>query len=245
MKLQKKSKQERWYDDACATAHALELVGERWALLVMRELLLGPRRFGDLRADLPGISANALTRRLESLAAAGIVTRQRLPPPASVPVYALTAWGLESAPLFEVMGRWAARSPGHDPRLPLSAVSLMLSFGTMFDGRRAERLAARIGLRIGDATFVAAIAAGRITVGRGDLDGCDTVFTGAATAVAAVVYGGQSLAAALATGTLAIAGDRALAARFTGLFPLPAKAAAPRDDQPPASKRTVSSSSST
>src|SRR3569623_2010509 len=98
MKLQNVTEQpvaprSRWYEDACAAAHALDLVGERWALLVMRELMLGPKRFGDLRADLPGISANTLTQRLEGLEANGLVKRRKLPPPASAQVYELTEWG--------------------------------------------------------------------------------------------------------------------------------------------------------
>lgn len=80
----------RLYDDACGTAHALELIGERWALLVMRELMLGPRRFSELRADLPGISANVLTQRLEGLEEKHLLVRRRLPPPASAQVYELT-----------------------------------------------------------------------------------------------------------------------------------------------------------
>src|ERR687890_321469 len=127
----------RRYEDACGAAHALDLIGERWALLVMRELMFGPKRFSDLRADLPGISANVLTQRLEGLEAAGAVMRRRLPPPASAQVYELTPWGYESEPIFQVLGRWAARSPQHDPTLPLSAVSLFLSFRTMFDPARA------------------------------------------------------------------------------------------------------------
>src|SRR3954468_21365474 len=83
----------RRYDDACGTAHALDLVGERWALLVMRELMFGPKRFSDLRAGLPGISANVLTQRLEGLEASGVVMRRRLPPPAAANVYELTEWG--------------------------------------------------------------------------------------------------------------------------------------------------------
>ncbi|GGD99999.1 transcriptional regulator [Polymorphobacter glacialis] len=216
----------RRYDDACGAAHGLDLVGERWALLVMRELLMGPRRFGDLRADLPGISANVLTQRLEGLEAAGILGRRKLPPPVSAQVYELTAWGLESVPIFGALGRWAARSPGHDPRLPLSAVSLMLSFGTMFDAGLAGRLAARIGFVIGRESYVVAIADGRISVGRGAVEGVDVVFSGAASAVAGVVYGGESLAGMVASGALGLVGDRGVAARFVGLFPLPVKAGA-------------------
>ena len=71
----------RWYDDACGTALALEFVGERWSLLILRELMFGPRRFGELRAHLTGISANVLTQRLESLERVGLLVRTRLPPP--------------------------------------------------------------------------------------------------------------------------------------------------------------------
>lgn len=87
----------RRYADACGAAHALELIGERWALLVVRELLLGPKRFSDLRADLPGISANILTQRLEQLEAAGVLTRRKLPPPALAQVYELTPWAMRAS----------------------------------------------------------------------------------------------------------------------------------------------------
>ena len=213
----------RRYEDACGAAHALDLVGERWALLVMRELMLGPKRFSDLRADLPGISANVLTQRLEGLEAAGVLVRRKLPPPASVQVYELTPWGYESEPIFQALGRWAARSPAHDPSLPLSAVSLFLSFRTMLDPRRAQGLDARIGFRIGEETFLARLVDGRIEVARAALDQADAVFTGAARAVAAAVYGGQPLDALVAAGALSLEGDRALAERFVTLFPLPPK----------------------
>src|SRR4051812_50208481 len=100
----------RSYDDACGAAHALDLIGERWALLVMRELMLGPKRFSDLRADLPGISANVLTQRLEGLEAAGVLTRRKLPPPAGAPGYELTPPGLR-----ERADRPGARPPGGPP----------------------------------------------------------------------------------------------------------------------------------
>ena len=96
----------RRYEDACGTAHALDLIGERWALLVMRELMLGPKRFSDIRADLPGISANTLTQRLEGLEQRGLVVRQKLPPPASGQVYGLTEWGYQAEPIMQA--RWAA-----------------------------------------------------------------------------------------------------------------------------------------
>ena len=189
----------------------------------MRELMLGPKRFSDLRADLPGISANVLTQRLEGLEAAGVLVRRKLPPPASAQVYELTPWGYESEPIFQTLGRWAARSPQHDPTLPLSAVSLFLSFRTMLDAERARGLVARIGFRIGAETFLARLARGRIEIERGPLENVDVVFAGAASAIAAAVYGGQPLTALEGAGLLAVEGDRALAERFVTLFPLPAK----------------------
>jgi DNA-binding HxlR family transcriptional regulator len=217
----------RRYDDACGTAHALDLIGERWTLLVMRELMLGPKRFRDLRADLPGISANVLTRRLEELEARGLVVRDRLPPPASVQVYALTEWGYEAEPIVLAMGRWATRSPAHDPTMPLSATSLMLSFRTMGDPARMAGMTARIGFRIGAETFRVEIADGRMTAERGPAGGADLVFTGPAPAIAGAVYGGAPLDALEAEGALKVEGDRALAAKFVTLFPLPEKASIP------------------
>jgi DNA-binding HxlR family transcriptional regulator len=213
----------RSYNDACGAAHALDLLGERWALLVIRELMLGPKRFGELRADLPAISANVLTQRLEGLEAAGILTKHRLPPPASAQVYELTAWGYESEPIFQTLGRWAARSPLHDPTLPFSAVSLFLSFRTMFDAKRAGDLAATAGFRIGCHSYRVRIDGGRLTAARGDIEDADVVFSGAAPAIAAVIYGGQSLAQMQAAGALNVEGDIALAAHFATLFPLPPK----------------------
>lgn len=213
----------RRYDDACGAAHALDLVGERWALLVMRELMLGPKRFGDLRADLPGISANVLTQRLEGLEAAGVLVRRKLPPPASAQVYELTQWGYESEPIFQVLGRWAARSPGHDPTLPLSANSLMLSFRTMVDPAQIVGVAATIGFRLGRESFVVRVGNGEVIAERGEPERADAVFAGPPAAVAAAVYGGVPFAVLEAEGALALEGDRALAGRFVTLFPLPPK----------------------
>lgn len=219
MKLEKKTKRPRSYGDACGTAHALDLIGERWALLVMRELMLGPKRFSDLRADLPGISANVLTQRLEGLEATGLVRRRKLPPPSGAQVYELTDWGYEAEPIIQTLGRWATRSPAHDPSLPLSATSLMLSFRTMQEPERLGDLKARIGFRIGAETFVAEIGGGRVHTRRGDVEGADAIFNGTPESIAAVVYGGAPFAAV----ELAVEGDEALARRFATLFPLPPK----------------------
>ncbi|MEA3061635.1 MAG: hypothetical protein QOJ94_1416 [Sphingomonadales bacterium] len=223
MKLEKTTRLPRSYGDACGTAHALDLIGERWALLVMRELMLGPKRFSDLKRDLPGISANVLTQRLEGLEGNGLVRRRRLPPPASAQVYELTGWGYEAEPIIETLGRWATRSPAHDPGLPLSATSLMLSFRTMQSTERIGGFEGRIGFRIGEESFVATVSGGRVRAERGEAAGADAVFTGSPEAIAAVVYGGQEIAAMESAGALAVDGDRAAARRFATFFPLPPK----------------------
>jgi len=232
MKLQnittsKNGSSRRLYDDACGTAHALDLIGERWALLIIRELMLGPKRFGDLRADLPRISANVLTQRLDGLEAQGILMRRRLPPPGSTQVYELTEWGYEAEPIIQTLGRWATRSPAHDPTLPLSATSLMMSFRTMRDPAQLGGIDAAIGFRVGKEEFRMRIADGRVTVARGDPEGADLILSGPAVAIAAAVYGGVPIEMLEADGALGVEGDRALLARFVTLFPLPEKAAPP------------------
>jgi DNA-binding HxlR family transcriptional regulator len=216
----------RRYDDACAATHGMDIIGERWALPVMRELMLGPRRFGELKASLRGISANVLTQRLEGLEAAGVVKRYRLPPPASVQVYELTAWGYEAGPIFQAMGRWAVKSPGHDPSRPFSAVSLMLSFRTMMDPERARDIVARIRFSIGDESFFLTIDRGAVSIGRGASAVFDLHLSGSTSAIGAAAYGGVRLAELEGAGELRIEGDRQLARRFVTLFPLPAKAGA-------------------
>ena len=226
MKSQKITKVEkRWYDDACGAALGMEFVGERWALLIMRELLLGPRRFGELRAGLPGLSANILSQRLASLEESGIIRRHRLPSPANVQVYELTAWGRESEPVILALARWALRSPMHDPSLPFSAVSLLLSLRMLLVRERAGDWQALVGIRIGEETFTAQLEQGELKVARGPIEAAEAVLTGTASAFLPVIYGPMPLAAAEAAEMLRIEGNRAVAERFVTLFALPDKVA--------------------
>ncbi|HEX8444895.1 MAG TPA: helix-turn-helix domain-containing protein [Allosphingosinicella sp.] len=215
----------RRYDDACGTAHGLELIGERWALLVLRELLLGPKRFSDLRADLPGISANVLTQRLEGLEASGLLVRRRLPPPVSAQVYELTPWGYEVEPIVQTLGRWAARSPTHDPTLPISATSIMLSLRTMFSPERARGLRASIGFRLGHETFLAELEDGVMKLERGDAWQGQAIFTGPPERIAAAIYG--KVPFDQLEPALVVTGDQALAEHFRAIFELPPKAEVP------------------
>jgi DNA-binding HxlR family transcriptional regulator len=202
----------------------MDIIGERWALPVMRELMLGPRRFGELRRSLPALSANVLTQRLAGLEAAGIVARTKLPPPASVQVYALTPWGQSAGPVFQALGRWAARSPLHDPTRPFSAVSLMLSLRTMISLERAAGETLRLGFVFGEDRFFFMLADGAVAIGRELPEHPQIVFGGTTSGVAALLYAGMSLIDAEAAGLLMVDGDRALAERLRDFFPMPEKA---------------------
>ncbi len=215
----------RWYDDACGTALALELVGERWSLLIVRELMFGGRRFSDLRSGLPGVSANVLAQRLERLERVGIIQRRKLPPPASVQIYELTPWGYEAEIILQELGRWATRSPLHDPTLPLSAASIMMSFRTMYSRERAKGETATIGFRFGDEAFVLNFGPEGIRTRRGEPEGCALVVSTNPMSLASVVYGGRPVLDAEASGELTFTGDRTLFDRFVGWFPLPEKIA--------------------
>lgn len=223
MKLEKITK--RHYEDACGTAHALDLVGERWALLVLRELLLGPRRFGDLKASLPGISANVLTQRLEGLEASGVVRRRVLAPPASVQVYELTEWGREIEPIILALGRWGARSPAQDVTMPLSAVSMMLSFRAMFDPARAENCDLSLRFHVGAETFTLHIRDGQMSAERGAEGEADIELSGLPAKICGATYGFERLEDLERAGTIEVRGDREVFRRFAGVFAFPEKAA--------------------
>ena len=211
----------RTYDDGCAAAHALDLVGERWALLVVRELLLGPKRFTDLRAGLPGASPNVISQRLRDLEASGIVRRRKLPPPAASRVYELTEWGEELEPVIVRLGRWGARSPSKPRDAALGVDSLVLSLRTMFDPHAARGLEASYELRFGEDRFRAVVGDGRFEISRGVADDPDVTVEADSDTLAALIYAGRPLAEAVESGDLRIEGDRAAFERFLALFPLP------------------------
>ena len=215
----------RTYDDGCVGAHALDLIGERWALLVIRELLLGPKRFTDLRAGLPGASPNVLAQRLRELERAGVVRRRKLPPPAASRVYELTEWGEELEQVIVRLGRWGVRSPSKPRDAALGVDSLILSFRTMFDLRAAEGLIASYELRLGEDRFRAEVANGRFEIARGDAEQPDAIIETDAATLAALVYDGRPLAEALRSGDVKIEGDELTVERFLTLFPLPKPAA--------------------
>ncbi len=215
----------RTYCDGCAAAHALDLVGERWALLVVRELLLGPKRFTDLRAGLPNVSPNVLAQRLRELERAGVVRRRKLAPPAASRVYELTDWGLELEPVITQLGRWGARSPSRPRDATLGVDSLILSFRTMFDPRAADGLSASYELHLDEDVFRVAVSDGRFEIARGEAERPDATIEADSATLATLVYEGRPLAEALRSGDVRIEGDESAVERFLTLFPLPEPAA--------------------
>ncbi|HVI98862.1 MAG TPA: winged helix-turn-helix transcriptional regulator [Sphingomonas sp.] len=220
-----KTTEKRWYDDACGTALALEFLGERWSMLIMRELMFGARRFGEIKANLPGISANVLTQRLEGLERAGILVKRKLPSHTSVQVYELTPWGAMTEPIFQEMGRWAVRSRRHDPTLFLSPASAMLSLRTMIDPEKARGDRMTLAFRFPTDAFVGELADGELAIRRGETDAADVTFATDTTTFVATVYGKRPFADSEAAGLLSLEGDREAAARFVDLFALPEKVA--------------------
>ena len=214
----------RKYEDGCAIAQALDVVGERWALLVVRELVLGPKRFTDLLDGLHGASSDVLTQRLRDLTEAGVVRRRRLGPPAAAWVYELTEWGAELEDIILELAEWVHKSPLMRYDLPLGPDSLMLSLKTRFHPPAAVGMAASIGLSLGEAHFRVRIADGRLDIDRGDPDHPDLVLdTDEATLLSRLNPDG-SIDDAVSAGQLRLSGDRALADRFRQAFPVPGDA---------------------
>jgi DNA-binding HxlR family transcriptional regulator len=209
----------RSYDDPCGIARALDVVGDRWALLVVRELIFGPKRFSQLRDGLNGVSPNVLSQRLRDLEDGGILRRQTLDPPAAVAVYELTPRGLALEPILLELGRWGSREP-----MPaagqLSASAVLLALKTVFDPAPADGDAI-VALRIDGDWFGLTVAGGSIDIAHSRAEHpAVTLETDAAT-LRSVAFGREPVSAAERDGRLTVRGDRRLAERFARMFPVP------------------------
>jgi DNA-binding HxlR family transcriptional regulator/putative sterol carrier protein len=216
----------RTYGDGCAIAQALDLVGERWALLVIRELLLGPKRYTDLRRGLPNASPNVLTQRLGELERAGVVRRRKLPPPAGTRVYELSDWGRELEEIVISLGHWAARSPSGLSDGPIGPDSMILALRSRFDSGAAHELHARYELTLGEDRFRIEVAGDELDIARGDADQADATIDTDPDTLAAVLWGGRPLADAQRSRKMTIEGDKTAVERFVQLFPMPEPAPA-------------------
>jgi DNA-binding HxlR family transcriptional regulator len=198
----------RTYGDGCGMATALDVVGERWALIVVRELLLGPKRFTDLRAGMPGASPNVLAMRLRELEDSGVVRRRKLGPPVGAQVYELTAWGRDLEPVVLQLGRWAGGSPEPTAEPYRSADSLALWQRAAFDAAVEPGLSAVYAMRVGDDGFVVRVADGRLAVERGTAQQYDALLAADLDTMSAVLKGRYELAAAIQDEQLECAGDQ-------------------------------------
>jgi DNA-binding HxlR family transcriptional regulator len=207
----------RTYADRCGIARALDAVGERWALLVVRELLLGPKRFTDLRAGLPGVATDILAQRLRELEATGIVARRTLAPPAASKVYELTPRGAELEPVILALGRWGSTAPfPPSPDATIGVDAFAIALKTLFDPRSARRADTRVALVLSGQPFRARAHQGRLELLRGDEDAPQATIAAEPPALAAAMWHGRDLDA----GGIEITGDRRAARRFLSYFPL-------------------------
>ncbi|HYZ75961.1 MAG TPA: helix-turn-helix domain-containing protein [Gaiellaceae bacterium] len=204
----------RTYDQFCGIARALDLVGERWALLVVRDLILGPKRFTDLRRGLEGIGTNVLAARLKELERGGVIRRRTLPPPAASTVYELTEYGRELEGPLLAFGRWGAASMGQrqDGQL-LRSEWLAVALKAFFRPEAAADLSAKVELRFEDGAFLARIDQGSLLVEPDARNGADLVLTTEVETLIGFLAGAEVPAAALAP-----EGDETLLERMPEIF---------------------------
>ena len=211
----------RTYGDRCGVARALDFVGERWALLVVREMLLGPKRFTDLRAGLPHVGPDILAQRLRELEASGIVQRGTLPPPAGSRIYELTERGHHLEPVVLALGRFGSVAPFPPGEAQIGVDAVVIALKTLFAPDAAAGLNASYELRLGEQHFALQVADGRIEIARGSVHAPDaTIETDPAT-LATTLWHGRDLDDARRCGDMTIAGDEQAATRLLELFPLP------------------------
>jgi DNA-binding HxlR family transcriptional regulator/putative sterol carrier protein len=208
----------RSYNDRCGIARALDLVGERWALLVVRELLLGPKRFTDLRTGLPHLGPDVLAQRLRELERAGIVERCTLPPPAASRVYQLTDGGKELEDVVLALGRWGSRAPLPAGTPAFGPDSMMLALKTRFDPAAARGTDARFGLSLDGHRFNARVADGRLELTRGTDERSDAVIASDPGTLASVLWHGLDVAEATRSGRLKVEGSKRAIQRFFKMF---------------------------
>lgn len=213
----------RSYGDPCGVARALDVLGRRWSPLVVRELLLGAKRFSDLAAGLPGVSPNVLDARLRELMAADLLIRVPLGPPARGLGYELTERGRELEPVLLALARWGARQPLPDGG-ELSPDALVLALRTTFDPAATADLALQLDLRLDADRLTVDLDGGQLTIRRGAAPDPTVTAATATPTLRGLVFGGRSLASAAAAEEISVEGDRPGFERFLSAFTRPGPA---------------------
>ena len=221
--------QSRQYEDPCGIARALDVIGDRWALLVVRELIFGPKRFAQLRAGLHTVSPNVLSQRLRDLEAAGVIRRSMLAPPASVGVYELTDRGRALEPVLLALGRWGSHEPIATSR-ELTTDAFLVALKTAFDATEAPAGDAICELVIDGEPVTLTFSRGSLEIARGRYGNAAVSLRADTATMRAIAFGREPIAEAERAGRLTITGDRGLADAFTRMFPV--RRAERRADQP-------------
>jgi DNA-binding HxlR family transcriptional regulator len=208
----------RAYGQYCGFARALEVVGERWTLLIVRDLLIAPKRFTDLLRGLPGIPTNGLTARLKDLEVDGIVRRRALQHPERSVVYELTDYGRDLEEAIDALGRWGAKALG-DPREGevVTLESVMTALRTTFQPAAARGVRATYELRLGDVVLHMRIADRKLAVAAGPLPDADLIVE-SGPAIKLLISGELSACDAIAQGLITVTGDPALLDQFARMF---------------------------
>jgi DNA-binding HxlR family transcriptional regulator len=210
------------YEQWCPVSRALDVVGERWTLLVVRSLLIGPQRYTDLRNALPGIATDLLTARLRTLEQAGFVTRRELPPPTPATVYELTESGWRLGPVVLALAKVGLdRLGAPDPEEPINGSSITVLLRASFDAERAGDAHASYQLELGDERFTVTVADGRVGTARGHADDVSCTISTSPRLLAELLAGSVNLEAALASGALRLDGPRACLDEFVRNFSYP------------------------
>ncbi|MDT9681435.1 winged helix-turn-helix transcriptional regulator [Streptomyces sp. TRM76323] len=205
----------RSYDQYCAAARALDAVGDRWTLLIVRELLAGPRRYTDLHADLPGVSTDMLATRLRDMERDGLATRRRLPPPSSAYVYELTGRGRELLPVLRALARWGA--PALDGPRPTDAVRAHWCAVPLLDALEAVGGSGTVEVRLDEGVFHVRLGDdGGPAYGDGPAEAPDARLRMDAATCVAVGGGELTLTAGVKAGRVEVAGESPLAAALRG-----------------------------
>jgi DNA-binding HxlR family transcriptional regulator len=217
----------RPYGDGCAIATALDYVGERWALLVVRELLLGPKRFTDLQDGLPGAGSKVLAQRLRELESGGVIRRRTLPPPASSQVYELTGWGAQLDAIVVALGRWGGGAP-QPPAGPVGADSAMIKLRTFFTPQPQRLWTATYETRLGRYHFTIRVTDGQLTsISRGEpRDRPDTIIDTDPGTLNRILGADQAPDQAINDGLLTITGDHQASQHLFDAIRIPAPASA-------------------
>jgi DNA-binding HxlR family transcriptional regulator len=211
----------RQYHGGCPVAHALDQLGHRWTIPVIKELLFGGMRFSALKSRLPGIGPNVLIQRLTELEEMGLVRKREMAEPVAVNIYELTELGFDARPLIVSLARWAAHLPVYEISQPLSSASLMILLEASLISQSARDLECELDFKVGTDRFTVTFSGGEIEIERGESVNPAATISGTTAAICSFVFAGAKLISLESDGRIAVAGDRELVLKLPEIFRRP------------------------